>query len=35
MSNELMIKRFEGNNVFFMEDGWFNATGAEIGRAHV
>ena len=24
--SELMIKRFEEINVFFMEDGWFNAT---------
>lgn len=24
--SELMIKRFEDINVFFMEDGWFNAT---------
>lgn len=26
MSTELMIKRFEEVNVFFMEDGWFNAS---------
>lgn len=26
MNNDLMIKRFEDVNVFFMEDGWFNAT---------
>lgn len=25
-TNSLMIKRFEDINVFFMEDGWFNAT---------
>ena len=28
MSTELMIKQFDGGNVFFMEDGWFNATSA-------
>lgn len=26
MKTDLMIKRFEDVNVFFMEDGWFNAT---------
>jgi hypothetical protein len=26
MKNDLMIKRFEDVNVFFMEDGWFNAS---------
>lgn len=26
MSANLMVKRFEEINVFFMEDGWFNAT---------
>ena len=26
MSQELMIKQFDGSNIFFMEDGWFNAT---------
>ncbi len=26
MNNDLMIKRFEDVNVFFMEDGWFNAS---------
>lgn len=24
--NEVMIKQYEGSNIFFMEDGWFNAT---------
>lgn len=28
MSQELMIKQFDGSNIFFMEDGWFNATSA-------
>lgn len=26
MNDDLMVKRFEDINVFFMEDGWFNAT---------
>lgn len=26
MSTELMIKQFDGQNIFFMEDGWINAT---------
>jgi hypothetical protein len=26
MSNELVVKKFEGVEVFFMESGWFNAT---------
>jgi len=28
MTTELMVKQFEGSNIFFMEDGYFNATSA-------
>jgi len=28
--NEVMIKQYEGSNIFFMEDGWFNATEVSV-----